>query len=47
MFIDEEWLRGFEKSMVRMVGKILGPKRDEVTGQRRKLNNDEARYVYY
>jgi hypothetical protein len=47
VFIDEEWLTLFEKSVVRMVGKILGPKRDEATGQRRRLNNDEAHYVYY
>ena len=44
MFIDEEWLTVFEKSMV---GKILAPKRDVVIVQRRGLNNDEAQYVYY
>jgi len=47
VFTDEEWLRLFAKSMVRMVGKILGPKRDEATGQRRRLNKDETHYVYY
>jgi hypothetical protein len=44
MFIDEEWLRVFEKSMV---GKIPEPERDEVTGQGRRLNDEEAQYVYY
>jgi hypothetical protein len=47
MFIDKEWLRVFEKCVVRMVMKILWPKRGEVTGERRRLNNEEAQYVYY
>jgi hypothetical protein len=47
MFIDKEWLRVFKKCMVKMMEKILWPKRDEVTGERRRLNNDEAQYVYY
>jgi hypothetical protein len=46
IFIDKEWLGVFEKSMVRTEGKILGPKRGEITGQRRRLNKDEAQYVY-
>jgi len=47
MFIVEEWLKLFEKNVLRNLGKILEPKRDEVTGHRRKLNNDETHYVYY
>jgi len=36
--VEEHRLRVFEK---RMVTKIFGPKKDEVTGEWRKLHNEE------
>jgi hypothetical protein len=36
-------LRVFENKVLR---RIFGPKRDEVTGRWRKLNNDELRDLY-
>jgi hypothetical protein len=30
----------------RVVRGIFGPKRDEVTGERRKLHNEELNYLY-
>jgi hypothetical protein len=37
---EEHGLRVFENKVLR---RILEPKRDEVTGERRKLNNEEFR----
>ena len=31
----------------RVLGRIFGPKRDEVTGEWRKLNNEELNDLYY
>jgi hypothetical protein len=36
--VDIEAMRGFEN---RLLTRIFGPKRDEVTGSRRKLHNKE------
>jgi hypothetical protein len=40
---EEHRLRVFEN---KMLSKIFGPKRDEVTGGWRKLNNEELRDLY-
>jgi hypothetical protein len=40
---EERRLRVFENRVLR---KIYGPKRDEVTGEWRKLQNDELRDLY-
>jgi hypothetical protein len=40
---EERWLRVFENKMLR---RIFGPKRDEVTGEWRKLHNEELNYLY-
>jgi hypothetical protein len=40
---EERKLRVFES---RMLGRIFGPKRDEVTGVWRKLHNEELNYLY-
>jgi hypothetical protein len=40
---EEIRLRAFEKRMLRM---IFGPKRDEVTGEWRKLHNEEFHDLY-
>jgi hypothetical protein len=40
---EEHRLRVFENRVLR---RILGPKRDEVTGERRKLHNEELRDLY-
>jgi hypothetical protein len=40
---EEHWLRVFENRVVR---RICGPKRDEVTGGWRKLHNDELHKFY-
>jgi hypothetical protein len=40
---EEHRLRVFENRVLR---KILGPKRDEVTGEWRKLHNEELRDLY-
>jgi len=40
---EKRRLRLFENRMLR---RIFGPKRDEVTGEWRKLHNDELNYVY-
>jgi hypothetical protein len=37
------WLRVFENKVLR---RIFGPKRDEVTGGRRKLHNEELHDLY-
>ena len=37
------WLRVFEN---RVLGKVFGPKRDEVTGEWRKLHNEEPNDLY-
>jgi hypothetical protein len=42
-FRKKNRLRVFEN---RMLGRIYGPKRDEVTGGRRKLHNEELRNLY-
>jgi hypothetical protein len=41
---EEFRLRVFEDRLLRI---IFGPKRDEVTGEWRKLHNVELNYVYY
>jgi hypothetical protein len=40
---EEQILRVFENRVLR---RILGPKRDEVTGEWRKLHNEELRDLY-
>jgi hypothetical protein len=40
---EEHILRVFENRVLR---RIFGPKRDEVTGERRKLHNEELRDLY-
>jgi hypothetical protein len=40
---EEHRLRVFEN---RVLGRIFRPKRDEVTGEWRKLNNEELRDLY-
>jgi hypothetical protein len=40
---EEHRLRVFENNMLR---RIFGPKRDEVTGDRRKLHNEELHKLY-
>jgi hypothetical protein len=40
---EEHRLRVFENRALR---RIFGPKRDEVTGERRKLQNEELRDLY-
>jgi len=40
---EERWLRVFENRVLR---RILGPKRDEVTGEWRKLHNEELNDLY-
>jgi len=40
---EEHWLRVFENRVLR---RIFGPKRDEVTGDWRKLHNEELNDVY-
>jgi hypothetical protein len=42
-FREERRLRLFENSVLR---RIYGPKRDEVTGERRKLHNEELNNLY-
>jgi hypothetical protein len=44
IFMEKHWLRVFEKSLVR---KVLWPMREDVTGQGRKLHNDELHCMYY
>jgi hypothetical protein len=41
--VEEHRLRVFENSVPR---RIFGPKRDEVTGARRKLHNGELHNLY-
>ena len=41
---EEQRLRVFENRVVR---KIFGPKRDEVTGEWRKLHNEELNDLYF
>jgi hypothetical protein len=40
---EEHRLRVFENRVLR---RIIGPKRDEVTGEWRKLHNEELRNLY-
>jgi hypothetical protein len=40
---EEDRLRVFENRVLR---RIFGPKRDEVTGEWRKLHNEELRHFY-
>jgi hypothetical protein len=42
-FREEYWLRVFEN---RVVGRIFGTKRDKVTGEWRKLHNEELNDLY-
>jgi hypothetical protein len=42
-FREEHRLRGFEN---RVLWRIFGPKRDEVTGEWRKLHNEELNDLY-
>jgi hypothetical protein len=41
---EELRLRVFENRVLR---RVFGPKRNEVTGEWRKLHNEELNYVYY
>ena len=41
---EQNRLRVFEN---RLLGKIFGPRRDEVTGEWRKLHNEELNYLYF
>jgi hypothetical protein len=41
---EEHRLRVFENRVLR---RIFGPKRDEVTGEWRKLHNDELHILYF
>ena len=41
---EERWLGVFEKRVLR---RIFGPKMDEVTGEWRKLHNEELNDLYY
>jgi hypothetical protein len=41
--MEEHRLRAFENRILR---RIFGPKRDEVTGERRGLHNEELRDLY-
>jgi len=41
---EEGWLRVFENRMLR---RIFGHKRDEVTGEWRKLHNEELNDLYF
>jgi hypothetical protein len=41
--MEEHGLRVFEKRVLR---RIFGSKKDEVTGERRKLHNEELRDLY-
>jgi hypothetical protein len=43
MLREENRLRMFEN---RVLGRIFGPKRDEVTGEWRKLHNEELHILY-
>ena len=40
---EERWLRVFENRVLR---KIFGPKRDEVTGEWRELHNEDLTDLY-
>jgi hypothetical protein len=40
---EERWLGMFEN---RVLGRIFGPKRDNVTGEWRKLRNEELNVLY-
>jgi len=40
---EKQWLRVFENIMLR---KIFGPKRDEATGEWRRLHNEELYDLY-
>jgi len=40
---EESWLRVFENRVLR---RIFGPRKDEVTGERRKLHNEEFNDTY-
>ena len=40
---EERWLSGYENRVLR---RILGPERDEVTGEWRKLHNEELNDLY-
>jgi hypothetical protein len=43
MLREEHRLRIFEN---RVLGRIFGPKKDDMTGQGRKLHNEELRDIY-
>jgi hypothetical protein len=43
IFLEEHGLRVFEKRVLR---RIFGPKRDEVTGEWKKLHNEEFHILY-
>ena len=41
---EERRLRGFENRVLR---RVFGPKRDEVTGEWRKIHNEELNVLYF
>jgi hypothetical protein len=41
---EERWLRLSENRVLR---RIFGPKREEVTGEWRKLHNEELHYLHF
>jgi hypothetical protein len=43
IYREEDWLRVFEKRVLR---KMFEPKRDEVTGEWRRLHNKELNNLY-
>jgi hypothetical protein len=44
IFREKRRLRLFENNVLR---KIYGPERDEVTGEWRRLHNEELNYFYF
>jgi len=40
---EERWLRVFEKRVLR---RVFGPRRDKVTGEWKKLHNEELNHLY-
>jgi hypothetical protein len=47
VLFSENRIRKFITQVRRVLRRIFGPKRDEVTGEWRKLHNDELNDLYY